>query len=327
MFLKRRKLIKRVAIPVVLINLIFLMIFLLSGYPITYLLIINLLCFFFGWLIYLVNRKIVYLYNEMLMVYPTKKNYRKCDLRNYDVVNLGGSEAKKLFNYQGAQVKGLNWAQPLQSLKYDLLILKNFHSVIKKEGVVILPISIENLLLVKNSSSQKTFYAKFLDPLLLTNDNFSRVGKKQKINNKYPLFYDFSNSMRLLLKVAKINLKKKECVISYPEGFKHNSLETVNWESEAKKKIEIIKEIMNFCETRNLRFVLVVLKYDEKKLKQKDHEKFCSTLKLIKAEINEEKVKMISRLSHEVLNVEGLTDYDERTAVFTKQLFDEVTQK
>ena len=72
--------------------------------------------------------------------YPDKIWYRKHDERNFDVVNLGSSGGKWAFDYSGLNVKAMNWAQQPQTLLEDYNLLRHFHSILKKNGYVLITI-------------------------------------------------------------------------------------------------------------------------------------------------------------------------------------------
>lgn len=72
--------------------------------------------------------------------YPDNVWYRKHDERNYDVVNLGSSGGKWAFDYSGLNVKAMNWAQQPQTLLEDYNLLRHFHSILKKDGYVLITI-------------------------------------------------------------------------------------------------------------------------------------------------------------------------------------------
>lgn len=74
-------------------------------------------------------------------LYPGNQWYRKHDERNYDVVNLGSSGGKWAFDYSAASaIKGMNWAQQPQTLIEDYNLLRNFHSILRKGGYVLITI-------------------------------------------------------------------------------------------------------------------------------------------------------------------------------------------
>lgn len=72
--------------------------------------------------------------------YPDNVWYRKNDERNFDIVNLGSSSARWAFDWSAVGVKGMNWANRPQTLIDDFRLLKNFHSILKKNGEVVIAI-------------------------------------------------------------------------------------------------------------------------------------------------------------------------------------------
>ena len=72
--------------------------------------------------------------------YPDNYWYREHEERNYDLVNLGSSSAKWAFDYTGMDVKAMNWAQQPQTLLEDFNLLRHYHSILKKDGCVLITI-------------------------------------------------------------------------------------------------------------------------------------------------------------------------------------------
>ena len=73
-------------------------------------------------------------------MYPDNNWYRKHNERNFDLVNLGSSGGKWAFDYSGFDVKAMNWAQQPQTLLEDFNLLRNYHSILRKGGVVLITI-------------------------------------------------------------------------------------------------------------------------------------------------------------------------------------------
>ena len=72
--------------------------------------------------------------------YPDNVWYREHLERNFDIVNLGSSSAKFAFNYDGLPIKAMNWAQAPQTLTEDFILLKGCHSILRKNGIVLITI-------------------------------------------------------------------------------------------------------------------------------------------------------------------------------------------
>lgn len=72
--------------------------------------------------------------------YPDNVWYRNHSERNFDVVNLGSSGGKWAFDYTDLSVKGMNWAQQPQTLLEDFNLLRHYHSILRKNGYVLIVI-------------------------------------------------------------------------------------------------------------------------------------------------------------------------------------------
>lgn len=73
-------------------------------------------------------------------IYPGNKWYREHPERNFDLVVLGSSSAKWAFDFSDSTLKTMNWAQQPQTLVEDYNLLRNFHSILRKNGIVIITI-------------------------------------------------------------------------------------------------------------------------------------------------------------------------------------------
>lgn len=73
-------------------------------------------------------------------LYPNNRWYREHYERNFDIVVLGSSSAKWGFDFTSFDIKGMNWAQAPQTLVEDYNILRNFHSILRKDGYVVITI-------------------------------------------------------------------------------------------------------------------------------------------------------------------------------------------
>ena len=73
-------------------------------------------------------------------IYPGNLWYREHDERNFDLVALGSSSAKWAFDFSDCEIKAMNWAQQPQTLVEDYNLLRNFHSILRKGGIVIITI-------------------------------------------------------------------------------------------------------------------------------------------------------------------------------------------
>lgn len=70
--------------------------------------------------------------------YPTNSWYRLNLDRNYEMACIGSSNAYYAYKFSDSDVKGMNWADKPRSLELSFKILKNFFSIIKKDGIIII---------------------------------------------------------------------------------------------------------------------------------------------------------------------------------------------
>lgn len=73
-------------------------------------------------------------------IYPDNIWYRKHNERNFDLVNLGSNSAKYAFDYTDETVRAMNWSSGTQTLLDDYKLIRNFHSILKENGTVIITI-------------------------------------------------------------------------------------------------------------------------------------------------------------------------------------------
>lgn len=73
-------------------------------------------------------------------IYPGNIWYREHSERNFDLIALGSSGAKWAFDFSCCSIKAMNWAQQPQGLVEDYNLLRNFHSILRKDGIVIITI-------------------------------------------------------------------------------------------------------------------------------------------------------------------------------------------
>lgn len=72
--------------------------------------------------------------------YPDNTWYRIHDERNFQIINLGSSSAKWAFDWKHSGVQGMNWANQPQTLVDDFRLLKNFHSILRHGGRILISI-------------------------------------------------------------------------------------------------------------------------------------------------------------------------------------------
>lgn len=127
--------------------------------------------------IYFIANKLLQKTNWYLNQYGDCVKFRKQKFE-MDIVNLGSSPAKYAFDFSGLPISGANWATAPQPISYDFRIIKNYHSYIKKDGILLLlfcPFSG----FVKDYEDKEAHkkYHYFLHPIL--NPHFSETTYEQ----------------------------------------------------------------------------------------------------------------------------------------------------
>lgn len=205
--------------------------------------------------------------------YPGDKWYRDHLDRNYDIANLGSSSAVFCFNYDGLGVKAFNWALKPQSMEYSFKVLKQYFSILRQKGIVLIPFSPFSGLSVtgKWAESANDKYYHILDRTLI--DNYPAVAKRRQ----HPfLAMPLACIKRLIKDVSAVDMysynvqSKNED--EYIRSAKHwidlwmkqfnisdlsQPLSQENLEGR-KSRLKIVQEIITFCQERDLQPVIVL---------------------------------------------------------------------
>lgn len=214
-------------------------------------------------------------------IYPNNKWYREHDERNFDLVVLGSSSAKYGFDFSDSGIKAMNWAQAPQTLVEDYNILCNFHSILRKNGYVIITIMPFTSLNKQTGIYDALKYVKIstqkpIEPYLLS---------KAYRYFDYPILLGkpaIKAGVRYLLN-RETSTRPKDCeLLSNPmttEQLAHNAKCFVEgWKkqfgisdfnaslSEKNKadrtfRIKLLQEIIDFCKERDYNPVFVIPPY------------------------------------------------------------------
>ena len=212
-------------------------------------------------------------------IYPDNVWYREHDERNFEVVNLGSSGGKWGFDWEAVGVKGMNWAQQPQTLIDDFRLLKNFHSILKKNGFVIItimPFSGLN----KTTGAMDTF--KYLNTLYWdVIKDMPHLAQAQRLA-AYPILFG-----KPAIKAGiKRLLKRERKVEDWRETLDHNPMSEVelaqdaeNWmrgwakqfgianfeapltpanEAGRKIRVRVLQDLVDFCLERGYRPIYVI---------------------------------------------------------------------
>lgn len=203
--------------------------------------------------------------------YPNNDWYRKHTERNFDVINLGSSSGVYDFDYEGLNIKALNWALQPQSLEYSFKILKMYFSILKQKGIVIIPFCPFSGLTVKWAESAYDKYYGILDSTLI--DNYERVS----FCRQYPLLAHPKIALKRLLKdEPKKNFGRQTYNVKTDDDYKRDAQQWIcDWKREfkisdfnaplseenlksAEQRKVLLKDMIEFCLERELSPVLVL---------------------------------------------------------------------
>lgn len=209
--------------------------------------------------------------------FVSNAGYRDNIIRNYDIVNLGSNPAYFAFFYEN--VKGQSWATGSQGQDMDFEILKYYHSYLKKNATVIIPImpftAISPYLKERKDYWGLEYYSKFAKIL-----DWSQVQNFPYRNNlfrylRFPLMFNKKAIKYLIHDVNPDNrftvteqpMMKMELeqdatiwIRSWLKEFNLQSLNEVRddmWKKYYDEAVSINKLIVNFCLERDLRPVFL----------------------------------------------------------------------
>lgn len=128
--------------------------------------------------------------------YPDNVWYRNHEERNYDVVNLGSSGGKWAFDFTNTDVKGMNWAQQPQTLLESYNLLRHYHSILRKNGYIIITIMPFTGL---NKSTGLRDAMKYLKIDTQGNAIQPYMYKKAKLYEQFPILFG-KQAIKALLK-------------------------------------------------------------------------------------------------------------------------------
>ncbi len=206
--------------------------------------------------------------------------YRDNLSRNLDVVNLGSNPA--LFGLFYEKVRGQNWATGSQGLEMDFEILKYFHSYVRDGGIVLLPImpftAISQYIKTKKGYWNDSYYIKFAKILDASQVRNMPGGINLRRMSKYPLVYNPKLLRYILVDVPRdCRLEITEQTMSAVELEQDAGMWINGWKKEfdavsikdfthdqkylpyRKEAVDIVRSMIEYCESRNLKPVLITI--------------------------------------------------------------------
>lgn len=210
-------------------------------------------------------------------VFPDNVWYRAHDERNFDLVNLGSSSSYYAFQYDGLPVKAMNWARQPQALLDDIRLVKNFHSILKDGGYVLISIMPFTSINKKTGFYDCLRYVNTLDGELLD----PQYRRKAGLVARYPILFAKA-AIKPLIKcllgrdrkiksedidhnpLSDIDLKQNAAgwVACWKREFSINNLHAplTNQNQKGREvRIAAMRELVDFCRERGYRPVYVIL--------------------------------------------------------------------
>lgn len=191
---------------------------------------------------------------------------------NLDAVNLGSNSGKYAFNYEGLDIAGMNWAVGPQSLVHDFNILKNYFSYLRNGATVLITLCPFSSLVSQYNKSTNLKYYTFLHPAtILDFDEDERIKalKIKEIPIRIMPWLCIKRTLKEVIKhivykpQSKCDMEKNATVFigSWKKQFGIADLDAPLSEQHSKdqeNRIQVLKEMVEFCLERDLRPVLVI---------------------------------------------------------------------
>ena len=214
--------------------------------------------------------------NDYRNIFADTEKFRNDDSipNGLQLVNLGSNHPKFGFNYDGLNVKAMNWAVGPQSLEYDFAILRKECHHLADNAVVLIPICVLKMFLYRHPFGEHLKYYG-----ILHNEDIVGYSLKTKITLiDYPLLFHPKKIKRLIRDVpALANNLLTDANPMNEEQLKADADFWVNcWNREfdidinhvvlsdknktnIKRNIQLLHELIQFCLDRKLRPVICIL--------------------------------------------------------------------
>jgi|GEM_PF-6292757 hypothetical protein len=218
--------------------------------------------------------------------FPTRRTNYANYQRNYDLAVVGGSECVGSVDLTAVpDLIGFNWGLPRQGLRQDFWIVKNYFSLIRRGGNVLLFVSPRTLQTSEDQSGDMFRYSFFLDRNFLQLEarrgadvrdwllgnviNYTRRDRiYETAGARFPLLYPLA-AFRLLMEIrqerrrrCKTALSEQQMELVAQEVFSNrpafDALESGEVESARRANTELLITIIAFLKERGLNPVIVV---------------------------------------------------------------------
>lgn len=217
--------------------------------------------------------RMLFYVNSRFKDFPTRANSYKNFKRNYKFMLVGGKEVEYGVDKKILQNNdGLYLASIGQNLMYSYLIVKNYFSHIRKNGIVLFVVTLDMLIGNDLSKSEKNVCHYYLDRYLVKDSdksslfirdailmniiNYKNKDQSYKMAiSKYPLFYPIT-FLRLIFNDF-VTLKKNKKFIVIKKHFVNYVLSDAMCSIE--NNVIYIKKASDFLSERSLRLAVCIL--------------------------------------------------------------------
>ena len=237
-----------------------------------FLFILSLIAIFF--LLNVLYKKTNHYYNSIFDIIKFKEKEIGDSL---GVVVVGSNQPKYGFDFSNTNLKGANWAIGPESFEYDYTILREYSSHISKGAVVIIPVCPLSFFLYRFKDNDT--YSKYY--LFLDKKNIHNYSLCRYLKVLFPLFFN-PKLMRYLIRDTKKNdslhmahnplceEELKADAMKWIKGWNQQfgiQIPTPAIQSthrdDMSKNIEILKRMIGFCISRELKPVITILPVTE----------------------------------------------------------------
>ena len=215
--------------------------------------------------------------------FPHLENFKNLQ-QNLDLINLGSGPAQYSLDYSDVNINATNLAVGPQTISYDFQVLKNYHSYLKKNGII--------LFVLCPFTFCKDFYRNENGSTIYMNIRYYPILHRALIDNydcnlykkwvEYPLLQNIKNWRFLLkdckrsctLNITKNNLSKEEMIESaeyringWMKEFSMKSLKPDELPEKVKNSIQfncdVFKSMISFANERTYKCLVIIPPFSE----------------------------------------------------------------
>ena len=214
--------------------------------------------------------------NDYRNIFVDTEKFRNDDNipNGLQLVNLGSNHPKFGFNYDGLNVKAMNWGVGPQSLEYDFAILRKEYRHLADNAAVLIPICVLKFFLYRHSFGEHLKYYG-----ILPEKDIVGYSKKTKLAHiDYPLLFHPKKLKRLIKDVPTASdrllinnnpMNEKQLIADadfwincwnreFNIDINNLVLSDIN-KTNIKRNIHLLNEMIQFCLDRKLRPVICIL--------------------------------------------------------------------